>query len=159
VEVDFRAGRVDAGDGGALIAAFAAEMHALYDGLDIHAPGMPVAGPDELGPPGGAFLVGHAAGRPVCCGGVKRLADGACEIKRMYVVPDLRRRGLARALLRALEDAARELGYSVARLDTGERQPHAQAFYEAEGYRSIGNFNASPTASWWGEKSLDPETD
>jgi GNAT superfamily N-acetyltransferase len=154
MDVEFRPGRVDTGDGGALIAAFAAEMDALYEGLDLHAPGMPRAGPDELGPPGGTFLVGYCAGRPVCCGGLKALPDGACEIKRMYVVPDARRRGLARALLHALEDAARELGYRVARMDTGERQPHALAFYEAEGYRSIGNFNASPTASWWGEKPL-----
>jgi hypothetical protein len=39
-------------------------------------------------------------------------------------------------------------------MDTGPRQPHAQAFYEREGYRPIGNFNGNPAASWWGEKPL-----
>jgi len=154
MQVDFRPGRVDQGEGAELIAAFAAEIARVYDGLDIGAPGMPTAGPDELGPPSGAFLVGYADGRPVCCGGVKRLPDGTCEIKRMYVVPSARRQGVARALLRALEDTARERGYTVARMDTGPRQRHAQALYEAEGYAAIGNFNANPAASWWGEKAL-----
>jgi GNAT superfamily N-acetyltransferase len=72
----------------------------------------------------------------------------------MYVVPDARRQGVARALLHALEDAARGLGFAVARMDTGPRQQHALAFYEREGYVPIGNFNANPAASWWGEKAL-----
>jgi len=154
MDVEFRPGRVAAGDGGALVAAFAAEMDALYDGLDLEAPGMPKAGPDELGPPGGAFLVGYADGVAVCCGGVKRLPDGACELKRMYVVPSARRQGVARALLHALEESARGLGFALARMDTGPRQQHAIAFYESEGYTRIGNFNANPAASWWGEKAL-----
>ena len=154
MQVDFGPGRVDQGEGAQLIAAFAAEIAEVYDGLDIGAPGMPTAGPDELGPPDGAFLIGYADGRPVCCGGVKQLPDGTCEIKRMYVVPSARRQGVARALLRALEDTARRLGFTVARMDTGPRQQHAQALYEAEGYAPIGNFNANPAASWWGEKAL-----
>jgi GNAT superfamily N-acetyltransferase len=85
---------------------------------------------------------------------VKRLDDAAAEIKRMYVVPAARRRGYAREMLGALEDAARELGYSTVRLDTGSRQARAQAMYEAAGYRPIGNFNANPVASYWGEKEL-----
>ncbi|MUM32372.1 riboflavin synthase [Mycobacterium sp. CBMA361] len=101
---------------------------------------MPKAGPAELGPPHGVYLAGYRNGRPVCGGGLKRLPDGACEIKRMYVVPSARQQGLARILLRALEDAARGLGYPVARLDTGARQPHAQRLYEAEGYLPIGRF-------------------
>jgi GNAT superfamily N-acetyltransferase len=154
MHVEFRRGDVDSGDGGELIAAFAAEMAELYDGLDLGAAGMPTAGPGDLGPPSGAFLVGYADGRPVCCGGVKRLPDGTCELKRMYVVPEARRQGVARALLRALEETARGLGFTVARMDTGPRQQHAMAFYEAEGYSPIGNFNANPAASWWGEKAL-----
>jgi GNAT superfamily N-acetyltransferase len=154
MEVEFRPGRVDTGDGGALITAFAAEMDALYDGLDLAAPGMPTAGPAELGPPGGAFLIGYADGVPVCCGGVKLLSEDACELKRMYVAPLARRQGVARALLRALEDTARDLGFTVARMDTGPRQPHAIAFYEAEGYVPIDNFNGNPVATWFGEKSL-----
>ncbi len=131
------------------------EMRLLYDGLDLEAPDMPKAGPTELGPPGGTYLVGYRDGAAVCGGGLKRLPDGTCEIKRMYVVPQARRAGVARALLAALEDAARELGYRIARLDTGARQPHAIAFYQASGYRRVGNFNDNPAAAFHGEKRLD----
>lgn len=138
-----------------MLASMVAEMADLYDGLDLNAPGMPKAGPADLGPPGGTYLVGYRHGVPVCGGGLKPLPDGACEIKRMYVVPQARRAGVARALLSALEDAARGLGYRVARLDTGARQPHAIALYEASGYRRCHNFNGNPAAAFHGEKQLD----
>ena len=154
-ELEFRAVAADGGDAADLLAAMVAEMAELYDGLDLNAPDMPKAGPTELGPPGGVFLVGYRGGVPVCGGGIKRLPDGACEIKRMYVVPHARRGGVARALLAALEGAARSLGYRIARLDTGSRQPHAQALYEASGYRRVTNFNDNPAAAFHGEKRLD----
>jgi GNAT superfamily N-acetyltransferase len=150
----FEAVRADIPPASDLIAAMVAEMGALYGPIDV--PGMPSATPADFAPPHGTFLVGFDDdGAPVCAGGVKRLGDGAAEIKRMYVVPEARRRGLGRVLLGALEDAARDLGYTTVRLDTGPLQPHAQALYEAAGYRSIGNFNANPVASFWGEKRLD----
>lgn len=153
--LQFRAVPADSADAAAMISAMVAEMRELYDGLDLDAPGMPKAGPAELGPPGGTYLVGYRDGRAVAGGGLKRLPDGTCEIKRMYVVPQARRSGVARALLAALEDAARALGYRVVRLDTGSRQPHAQAFYEASGYRRVGNFNDNPAAAFHGEKALE----
>jgi GNAT superfamily N-acetyltransferase len=139
--------------GSDLLEAMVVEMSQLYGGR-IDVPEMPRATPADMGAPGGTFLVVWLDGEPVGCGGVKRLPDGACEIKRMYIAPDARGRGLARRLLVALEDAARELGYETARLDTGPKQPHAQRTYEAAGYRAIGNFNANPVASFWGEKQL-----
>lgn len=136
-----------------LIAAMVAEMATLYGPIDV--PGMPSATPADFAPPHGTFLVGFDDDcAPVCAGGVKRLDDDAAEIKRMYVVPAARGRGLARILLAALEGAALDLGYDTARLDTGARQPHAQALYESAGYRTIGNFNANPVAAYWGEKRL-----
>lgn len=158
-DLEFRRVPADAGDAAAMVSAMVEEMRLLYDGLDLNAPGMPKAGPAELGPPGGAYLVGYRDGVPVCGGGLKRLPDGTCEIKRMYVVPQARRGGVARALLAALEDVARAMGYRVARLDTGSRQPHAQAFYEAAGYRRTGNFNDNPAAAFHGEKQLDRPLD
>lgn len=154
-QLEFRAARVDAGDGAALAQGMRDEIAAIYEGLDLNGPQMPKAGAAELSPPGGAFLVGYEAGAPVCCGGVKRLPDGACEIKRMYVVPTARGRGVARALLLALEHEARRLGYAIARLDTGPRQPAAKALYESTGYRPVANFNANPVATYFGEKRLD----
>jgi GNAT superfamily N-acetyltransferase len=161
-DLDFRHVRVDSGDGAALVAAMTAEMRLLYDGLDLDAPDMPKAGATELGPPGGTYLVGYRGECAICGGGIKRSPasgrcpqpDGACEIKRMYVVPAARGQGVARVLLHALEDAARELGYRVARPDTGPRQPNARGLYESEGYRAIANFNANPVATCFGEKLL-----
>ena len=135
-----------------LIAAMVAEMEPLYGRIDV--PEAPSASAADFSPPGGAFVVGYEDGRAVCGGGVKRLDDDAGEIKRMYVVPDMRGRGVALQLLVALEDAARSLGYSVARLDTGAKQPHAERMYRDAGYREIGNFNGNPFASFFGEKVL-----
>jgi GNAT superfamily N-acetyltransferase len=155
VPVEFRSARMADGDGLALVTAMIAEVEALYPGLRMNGRTMPAAGPDQLGPPAGTFLVGHAAdGTPVCCGGLKRLPDGACEIKRMYVVPAARGRGVARQLLAALEDVARGLGYRLARLDTGPEQHTARRMYEAAGYVEIGNFNDNPVATYFAEKRL-----
>jgi GNAT superfamily N-acetyltransferase len=155
VALRFRPVAIDAEPAASLVGAMRAEMRALYDDLDIDSAGMPAAGPGELGPPRGTFLVGaEPDGTPVCCGGVKDLEDGACEIKRMFVAPEARGRGYARELLAALEDAARALGYDTARLDTGPRQPRAEAMYRRRGYVPIANFNGNPVASFFGEKAL-----
>ena len=153
--LNFRAVPLGQEPAATLLAAMRAEMATLYDGLDIDEAAMPKAGPAELGPPAGAFLVGFdATERPVCCGGIKRLSDAACEIKRMYVVPDARGQGAGRALLEGLETEAKRLGYRIARLDTGPRQPGAERMYRLAGYQSIQNFNANPVASFFGEKPL-----
>ena len=152
--IDFRAVDVDSGDGARLVGAMRAEISEIYGGLDLERPDMPRAGAAELGPPHGTFLVGWLEGEAVCCGGLKRLDPIHCEIKRMYVAPSARGRGIARRLLGVLEDAARELGYAVARLDSGSRLEHAIALYRSAGYTEIGNFNANPVAEYWAEKPL-----
>src|SRR5256885_3402772 len=113
IEIDFRPGHVDCGDGADLAQGMRDEIAALYEGLQLDGDDMPKAGPAELSPPRGSFLVGYSGSRPVCCGGVKELPDGACEIKKMFVVPEARGQGVARALLVALEEEARRLGYAV----------------------------------------------
>jgi GNAT superfamily N-acetyltransferase len=130
------------------------EIAVMYDGLDLDGDHMPRAGAAELSPPDGAFVVGRVDGEPICCGGIKRLDTRTCEIKKMYVVPAFRARGVARALLHALEAKARELGYAIARLDTGPKQRRAQGLYESEGYVEIDDFNGNPVAVFWGEKAL-----
>jgi GNAT superfamily N-acetyltransferase len=137
-----------------LIEAMVAEGIEVY-GRRLDVQGAPTATAEELSPPGGTFLVIYDDdGAPVAGGGVKRLGDGVGEIKRMYVVPHARSRGLARALLTALEAAARELGYARVRLDTGPRQPHARALYESTGYHAVAPYNDNPFADYWGEKEL-----
>ncbi len=103
-----------------LIDAMVAEINEIYGRSMADDPRSPSATPADFAPPGGACLVGFDdGGAAVCVGGVKRLEPGVAEIKRMYVLPEARGRGAARALLGALEGAARDLGYARVRLDTG----------------------------------------
>ncbi len=117
-------------------------------------PGPPPPTAEQMSPPRGAYVALYDGGRPVAGGGVRELEPGVGEIKRMYVLPEARSRGLARRLLGELEAAARDLGYERVRLDTGDPQPHARALYESSGYREIGNYNDNGYASYWGEKDL-----
>ncbi|RKE17850.1 GNAT family N-acetyltransferase [Streptomyces sp. TLI_171] len=102
---------------------------------------------DHFDPPAGLFVIGYQDGRPVACGGWRAkerdqdgLRDGDAELKRMFVVPDARGRGYARALLRHLERTAVEAGRTRLVLETGTLQPEAIALYASEGYVDIRKF-------------------
>jgi GNAT superfamily N-acetyltransferase len=103
--------------------------------------------PGYFEPPQGAFFVGYLDGVPVATGAWRRRTDvealgrsGSAEIKRMYVVPGARGRGLARAMLAHLEDTARAAGAEVMILETGTAQPEALALYASAGYVPIPSF-------------------
>jgi GNAT superfamily N-acetyltransferase len=116
--------------------------------------------PEDFSPPGGGFLLLLSDdGRVVAGGGVKRLDERTGEIKRMYVAPAVRGQGVGRELLAALEGLARDLGYAVARLDTGAKQPGARRMYERAGFAAVPDYNGNPYAAWWGEKALGPGPD
>jgi GNAT superfamily N-acetyltransferase len=137
-----------------LLAEMAAELNALYwtdSRLDL-----PRVEPFELRPPEGIYLVGWEGESAVAGGGLRHLDDGVAEIKRMFVRPPARSRGLAGALLEALEDQARSLGYDRARLDTGPKQAHAITLYTRAGYLPVEPYNVNPFACFWGEKDLRP---
>jgi GNAT superfamily N-acetyltransferase len=152
--LEFRPADPAAPPAGELIEAMVAEVSALY-GRRIDGADAPAADPADLTPArGGACVVGWAGDAPVAVGVVRRLAPGVGEIKRMYVVPEARGRGVGRALLAALEDAARALGYERVRLDTGVSQQHARALYASAGFGEIADYNGNPHASYWGEKRL-----
>jgi len=95
---------------------------------------------DEVADGRGAFLVVSRAGRPVGCGAVRRIEAQTGELKRMYISPEERRRGLGRALLAALEAEARALGITRLVLETGVRNPEALALYERAGFARIPPF-------------------
>ncbi|MFF3768050.1 GNAT family N-acetyltransferase [Streptomyces sp. NPDC001922] len=98
--------------------------------------------PSQFDPPQGLYLVMYDdEGRPVASGGWRAqegssegYADGDAEIKRMFVVRDARGRGLARRVLAALEDSARQAGRQRMVLETGTKQPEAIALYASSGY-------------------------
>ena len=86
------------------------------------------------------FLVAYDDAVAVGCGALRVLAGGAAEVKRMYVVPAMRGTGISTAILRALEDWARERSIDRLVLETGDLLIPAQRFYEREGYRRIPPF-------------------
>ncbi len=93
-------------------------------------------------------MIGYDGTEAVACGGWRArrsgddpaLRDGDAEIKRMYVAPAHRGRGIARALLAELERAAVAAGCRRAVLETGTRQPEAIALYLSEGYAPMAKF-------------------
>ncbi|PSL23550.1 GNAT family N-acetyltransferase [Dyadobacter jiangsuensis] len=77
---------------------------------------------------------------PVGCGAIKAFSEEAMEVKRMYVSPDGRKKGIATRVLTELETWANELGYAQCVLETGKRQPEAIALYEKNGYQRTENY-------------------
>ena len=96
--------------------------------------------PEEVGPGRGAFLIARVDGAPVGCGAVRLIEPTTVEVKRMYVQPSLRGRGVARAVLTGLESAAADLGARRMVLETGVRQPEAIALYQRAGFARIAPF-------------------
>jgi GNAT superfamily N-acetyltransferase len=148
----FRACRSDASPARELLSELIEHFNEVYPGRAAR-PGS-VTTPDEMVAPTGTFLVGYEDGRPVACGGLRRLGDGICEIKRMYVTPAARSQGVGRALLGALEGAARDLGYELVRLDAGPHQRESKQLFAASGYTEIAPYNPNHIADYWAEKSL-----
>jgi GNAT superfamily N-acetyltransferase len=131
---------------------FLAAVLVEYDALAGRAlSGGPLTTPAEFSPPGGAYVVGFVDGVAACGGGIRPWGEGNAELKRMYVAPPFRGRGLAHTLLEALENTARELGYRVVRLDS---QSRTWPIYLAAGYEAIADYNANPHAHFWGAKRL-----
>lgn len=125
----------DAPDAEVLRLAQQAELHVRY-GSEDHEPGEPPTAADVP-----FFLVARTAdGTAVGCGGLRPLAGGGLEVKRMYVSPELRGCGVATAILRRIEDEARAQGVTELLLETGTGQPDAMRFYEREGYHRIPAF-------------------
>jgi GNAT superfamily N-acetyltransferase len=129
-------------DAMAMISAVQGEYVVRYGGEDE----TPLD-PAMFDPPRGSFFVGYLDGRPAASGAWRRRDDvealgstSTAEIKRMYVDPGARGRGLARAMLAHLERTACEAGATVSILETGTLQPEAIALYESSGYVEVPKF-------------------
>ena len=83
-----------------------------------------------------AFIENEA----VACGAFKKFSDSTAEIKRMYVVENFRKQGIAQKVLEELEKWASELKYSNCILETGQKQPEAIRLYQKAGYTIIKNY-------------------
>ncbi len=130
---------------------------ALIDSLNAELSGVyPEAGAthfrldhEEVAGGRGAFLIVYQEGTPVGCGALRLLDPETAELKRMFVAPAVRGKGLGRRLVAALEAEARALGVRRLVLETGVRQAAALALYRATGFQPI---------PLYGEYCLSPET-
>ena len=109
---------------------------------------------DAFSGPGSAWLVLYEDGEPVGCGGLRTLAPGVGEIKRMYVDAAARRRGHGRRLLAELEAAARAAGQRRVRLYTTEVLNEARGLYAAAGYRLVSTHEQDGRRDFWLERTL-----
>jgi GNAT superfamily N-acetyltransferase len=132
--------------------AYLSEVQARIEG--------PVVDPAEaddvaaFSAPTGAFLLVLDEDAVVGCGAVRTLSAGVGEIKRMWIRPTHRGRGLGGKLLEALETRSRELGHAVVRLDTNRSLVEALELYRTRGYRAVPPYNDNPDATHWFERSL-----
>jgi GNAT superfamily N-acetyltransferase len=98
-------------------------------------------------PPDGLFALVVADGRPIGCGGFRRLGPDQAELKRMYVAPSHRGKAAGRLLLGFLEEQALGVGYKDMWLETGTEQPEAISLYVSSGYLPVapyGEFKDDP---------------
>jgi phosphinothricin acetyltransferase len=134
-DLSIEATAADSADARTLIAELDAEIARIYPGAPIHG-----LTPAELDDRRVAFLVARVAGQPVACAAMRELGGGIGDIRRMYVRPAFRGRGIARAMLGALERDARQRGLDLLRIETGDGQPEAIALYRSSGYLPIPPF-------------------
>lgn len=116
---------------------------------------------DRLAPPHGLFLVARrptAAGVPevVGCAGLALLDGGIGEVKRVFVRPQARGKGIGARLMTGLETLARTHGRHTLRLDTRADLVEARQLYLRLGYREVPAFSEGPYCDHWYAKSLGP---
>lgn len=100
--------------------------------------------PGKYAPPGGALLIAIDKDRMVGCVGLRELADGVCELKRLFVRSEARGLGVGRKLATQIIAVARSLGYTLMRIDTLERLTEAMRLYETLGFRRTAPFCSNP---------------
>lgn len=151
---------VDDPDAQAMLGAYFAERAAGFPPEQgEYRPTWPDAA--QFAPPAGVFLlVVDASGKPVGCGGVRRIQRSAdhrirFEVKHLWLAPDGRGQGEGRRLLDELERRARELGAQELVLDTNASLESAGGLYRSSGFTPIEPYNANPNATDWYGKRLD----
>lgn len=111
-----------------------------FQGFDEEMAGLPGA----YAAPHGQLFYAEANGRPAGCVGVRRFSDRVCEIKRLYVEPQLRGHGIGRALALAAIEAARAMGYRRAMVDTLPAMRIAVKLYRELGFQEAPAYYPAP---------------
>ncbi len=114
-----------------------------FQGFDSELAGLP----GDYRPPEGRLLLAQYDAEIAGCGALHYLEAGICEMKRLYIRPQFRGKGLGRAVAMRLVSDARIVGYKKMRLDTVESQMvNAVALYHKLGFREIGPYRPNPIA-------------
>ena len=100
--------------------------------------------PGKYAPPGGRLVLAMEGDAAAGCVAIRKLDDGVCEMKRLYVRPEFRSCGLGRRLAREMISQAAEAGYTTMRLDTLDRLAEAMVLYESLGFRRTGPYYDNP---------------
>lgn len=100
--------------------------------------------PGRYGPPAGCLVLVYWDGDLAACGALRPLQTGICELKRIYVRPDFRRKGIAKQISERLIEFGRQQGYKICRLDTLKRLVGAVEMYEGLGFAETHPYNFNP---------------
>jgi GNAT superfamily N-acetyltransferase len=128
----------DSPDGRRLVAALDAHLASRYSPEQRFGPHLKA---EMVAPGAGTFLIARVDGVAVGCGALRRRDERTVEVKRMYVEPEMRGRGLAKQILRRLETAARAMGARRLVLETGVYQDEAIGLYRGVGFNPIDCFD------------------
>lgn len=102
--------------------------------------------PGKYQAPAGALLLATVDAEPAGCVAMRPMADGCCEMKRMFVYPQFHGTGVGQALAEAVVQRGRAAGYRAMRLDTGILQVEAIGLYEKLGFRKVAPYYQAPEA-------------
>ena len=115
-------------------------MEISYQGIEDELASLP----GKYAAPEGRLILAFEAKQPVGCAALRPIDEQICELKRMYVLPQYRGQGVGKTLAQRLIEEARQVGYHLMRLDTGNFLTSAIKLYESLGFKQIEPYNQVP---------------